>query len=113
MHGRGAAAARRLVWGRRFARLKKETGPAEGLRETGQAGLPTLKHRKFRWFGEIGIGVSTGLSLTRSKRVENGSTEGTGRTVTEASEHPMGVGATAGVRSRDTARAKTPRSSTG
>ena len=31
---------------------------------------------------------------------------GTGRTVTEASEHPTGVGATAGVRSRDAARAK-------
>ena len=36
------------------------------------------------------------------------STEGTGRTVTEASEHLTGVGALAGVKSRDSARAITP-----
>ena len=35
-------------------------------------------------------------------RVENVVNRGTGRTATEASEHPMGVGAMAGVRSRDT-----------
>ena len=79
-------------------------GPTGEISETGQAGAQTLRHRKFRWFREKSIGVSTGVRLTRFERVENRSTEGTGRTATEASEHPTGVGATARVRSRDTAR---------
>jgi len=38
---------------------------------------------------------------------------GTGRTATEALEHPMVVDELVGVKSRDSARAITPRSSTG
>ena len=61
----------------------------------------------------MSIGVFTGINLTRSERVENVVNRGTGRTATEASEHPTGVGGMAGVRSRDAAKAKTPCSSTG
>ena len=38
--------------------------------------------------------------------IENVVNRVTGRSATKASEHPTGVGATAGVRSRDAARAK-------
>jgi len=88
-------------------------GPAEGLSENISGGPANPKHRKVRWFGEKAVGVITGVTLTRSDLRGKRGQKGTGRTVTGASEHPMGVGATAGVRSRDNARAKTPHSSTG
>ena len=50
------------------------------------------------------IGVVTGVTLTRSDLDENVVNRGTGRSATEAPEHPTGVGALAGVRSRGFAR---------
>jgi len=93
--------------------VKLTRGPAERSSENITGGPANPKHRKVRWFGEKTVGVITGVTLTRSDLRGKRGQKGTGRTVTGASEHPMGVGATAGVRSRDNARAKTPHSSTG
>ena len=117
----GVAAAERrtgAVIGATVSRGGRDTvtltrGPTEELSENRTSGPANPKHRKIRWFGEKTVGVNTGVMLTRSEREENRGQKGTRRTVTGASEHPMGVGAMAGVRSRDSTRAKTPRSSTG
>ena len=109
-YGRGCRAAVSRG-GRKTVKLTR--GPAEGLSENKTGGPANPKHRKVQWFGEKTVGVITGVTLTRSDLRGKHGQKGTGRTVTGASEHPMGVGATAGVRSRDTARAKTPHSSTG
>ena len=50
------------------------------------------------------IGVITGVTLTRSDLDEYVVNRGTGRSATEAPEHPTGVGVLAGVRSRGFAR---------
>ena len=51
------------------------------------------------------IGVINGVTLTRSDLDENVVNRDTGRSATEAPEHPTGVGASAGVMSRGYARA--------
>ena len=111
VYGRGCRAA--VSRGGRETGGRLTRGPAEGLSENITGGPANPKHRKVRWFGEKTVGVITGVTLTRSDLRGKRGQKGTGRTVTGASEHPMGVGATAGVRSRDNARAKTPHSSTG
>ena len=80
-------------------------GPAKELSENRTSGPANPKHRKVRWFGEKYIGVITGVTLTRSDTEEKVVNRGTGRSATEAPEHPTGVGASAGVRSRGYARA--------
>ena len=50
------------------------------------------------------VGVITGVMLTRSDLDEYVVNRGTGRSATESPEHPTGVGALAGVRSRGFAR---------
>ena len=81
--------------------------------KTKRAGPPTLSTGRSDGAEKNCVGVNIGVMLTRSDLRGKCGQKGTGRTVTRASEHPMGVGATAGVRSRDNARAKTPHSSTG
>ena len=79
-------------------------GPAEELSENRTSGPANPKHRKIRWFGEKTVGVITGVMLTRSESRGKRGQKGTGRSATEAPEHPMGVGVSAGVRSRGYAR---------
>ena len=74
-------------------------GPARKTRVKVRAGPQTLGIGKTDGAEDKSIGVSTGVTLTRSESVENVVNRGTGRTATEASEHPTGVGAMAGVRS--------------
>ena len=104
-HGVRAWVQAAVLRGGRETGVRLTRGPAEGLSENITGGPANPKHRKVRWFGEKTVGVNTGVMLTRSEREENRGQKGTGRTVTVASEHPMGVGATAGVRSRGYARA--------